>query len=34
MLLGGERDLAEAVRLEDYEKAAKVRDAIKNLSST
>ena len=29
-----ERDLAEAVRLEDYEKAAKVRDALKNLSST
>ncbi len=29
-----ERDLAEAVRIEDYEKAAKVRDALKNLSST
>ncbi len=29
-----EKDLAEAVRLEDYEKAARVRDAIKNLTST
>ena len=29
-----ERDLSEAVKVEDYEKAARVRDALKKLKPT